>query len=401
MKKLYISTYLICLSFLLNAQGNWQAKRSFPNGSRAGIEFFGIQNSGYLFGGLDASGVSHNDLWKYDPGTDQWMQVASMPAPGRYSPAKFVIGSNAFVGTGFDGTTYFSDWWEYSGSLNTWTQKANFPGGARYHSMGFGLNNLGYLGLGKLGGWYSDWYEYNPNTDVWTAKADFPGTPRQNGVGFAAGNFGYVGLGGDDNMAYSDMYMYDPLTDTWTAKADFPDVNGRYSAPYFVINSQAFVCGGYNYTTLYHSDSYKYNTLTDTWTPIADFNNAGPARATKGGFSSGGKGYIAMGESVSGFLSDLLEYNSDFIGVEETDALSLLQIQFISAASILNIRNSGIMIPELNIEVYTTNGQLFISVDLHNSKEANIYLPDLASGIYLYSILIKDKRVRQGKFLVE
>lgn len=396
------NTFILLLLFISihsTAQNTWSAKASFPGNPRAGTEFFGISSYGYLFGGIDNSANIYNDLWKYDPGLDQWTQMASLPGPGRYSPTKLVLNGKAYVGVGFDNVTYYTDWYEYTPGTNSWIQKASFPGASRYHAFAFGLNNKAYFGLGKGSGWYNDWYEYDPALDTWTAKTSFPGAARQNGIAFAIGSFGYVGLGATDVDVYNDMYQYNPANDSWTPKASYPDADGRYAIPFFVLGTHAYACGGVNYTTGFHSDGYEYDPVSDSWTAIADFSNAGPARATKGGFSAHGKGYIAMGEDGSNFLNDLLEYSAKGVGIHEVETVhDFISVEYNSHSNDLYLNSGTHQIQKMRVSIYTATGQQLKELVLNAGDEKTVHLPSIAAGVYFYSVIMDETKIQQGKF---
>src|SRR4030066_2403834 len=131
MKKIYFLTTFIFISVFSIAQGSWTQKTSFGGAAR-----------GYL-------------------------------------PAGFSIGTKAYVGIGYNSSTYYNDFWEWDQTTNTWMQKANFIGSARIAVVSFAINGKGYVGTGQFVSTnYNTFYEYDPVTNIWTAKASFPGTVR-------------------------------------------------------------------------------------------------------------------------------------------------------------------------------------------------------------------------------
>ncbi len=190
-----------------------------------------------------------------DPPSDslQWQRIADFGGTAVVEAARFVIGNQAFVGTGVRGwntaQTEFevvADFWSYDSAANSWNRIADYGGGAVAAASGFSINNQGYVGLGH--GFHfdarRDFWSYDPAGNSWTRKADFPGALRYRGVGVAAGDKGYIigGMSIDNgiNTARRDTWEYDPRTDTWTRKADFPG-EARWGAAGFAIGTKVYV----------------------------------------------------------------------------------------------------------------------------------------------------------------
>lgn len=396
--------YILLFSYLTSsfAQNTWTTKAPFPMGKRAGSDVFGIGNFGYVFGGIDTAGQAHNDLWLYDPLGDQWSQRASLPGPARYSAADCVIGTNAYIGTGFGGAAYYNDWWEYNSATNSWSQKADFPGAVRSTGISLTLNNKAYVGMGKGATWYDDWYEYDPGNNAWTQKASFPPGQRQSGVGFGIGSYGYVGLGSVNNSySMNDMYRYDPSNDSWSAVSSYPTPAGIYAVGFFVISNKVFICGGYDYSNL-HNECYEYDPATDNWTAIAGFGNVSPPRYFRGGFAIRGKGYLVGGSidaslGTAGYRGDLIEYTSNYVGINETEENDYAVYYETSLHEL--IVSSALPTNGCVIFVYSESGALVGHFEMESSS-VNHQSLQVAPGVYFYRIENKSGSVSNGKFSV-
>src|SRR6185436_3809242 len=58
------------------------------------------------------------------------------------------------------------------------------------------INNLAYVGLGYNDTTYmTDFYQYNPSNDTWATVASIGGVPRYSGFAFTIGSDGYSGTG--------------------------------------------------------------------------------------------------------------------------------------------------------------------------------------------------------------
>ncbi|GGA89228.1 hypothetical protein GCM10011511_10590 [Puia dinghuensis] len=179
-----------------------------------------------------------------------WVAGAPIGDPPRGNASCFVIGTDAYVGLGYNqsvgGTGRLKDFWRFSVDSG-WQQVADFPGAPRSEAAAFSVGNYGYVGTGTdLVNVYRDFYQYDPVQNVWTRKADFPGTPRYDAVGFGIRDKGYIGTGFNVNWM-NDFYQYDPAQDKWSlTPGTSGDFSKRQGAVAFVYNDQAYVVTGAN-----------------------------------------------------------------------------------------------------------------------------------------------------------
>src|ERR1051325_406500 len=109
---------LLFLPALLTAQP-WTPRASFPLPGRDDGTAFTIGNYMYFGTGMQVGFSLTNDLWRYEPGTDSWSQMASMPCSLRQYCASFVT-TRAYVLTGIDNNNiYLNDVWEYDPAGNS------------------------------------------------------------------------------------------------------------------------------------------------------------------------------------------------------------------------------------------------------------------------------------------
>jgi N-acetylneuraminic acid mutarotase len=245
----------------------------------------------WLFGGLGyaPSYGMLNDLWKYDPSTNQWTWVkgdnttdhtgvygtkgVSSPTNkpgGRLEGVTWVDASGNFwlfggYGWASSGYMYLNDLWKYNPTTNEWTwvngdnipnqlaiygtkgvpSSANKPGGRLSNTSWIDASgNLwlfggsGYVASGSLG-YLNDIWKYDPLSNQWTwvggdntiNPATVYGTQGitspTNKLGArwgsaswkdASGNvwmFGGTDVDGGSN-SFNDLWKYDPLINEWT-----------------------------------------------------------------------------------------------------------------------------------------------------------------------------------------
>lgn len=228
---------------------------------------------------------------------DVWTQLNDYQGSARQGAVSFVIGDNAYVGTGEDGVGTLRDFWKYDPVNDSWTQIADFPGAARTEAAAFTVNGKGYVGLGEDGATkYKDFYSYDPNTDNWVQIADFGGSARSSAVLFAIDDIAYVGTGLSDTDEERDFWKYDYVSDVWTQIADL-NADKRREAVAFTINGKGYVSGGFYFDgfSFQLSDVQEYDPNTGLWTEriFADGINLSFIGATS--FVKDGLAYICYG----------------------------------------------------------------------------------------------------------
>jgi N-acetylneuraminic acid mutarotase len=272
-----------------------------------------IDNSGdlWLFGGRgygSSSGLGYlNDLWKYDPTTNQW---------------EWVSGSNSTNAAGVYGTKGQAD-------------ASNQPG-ARSNSISWIDNsgNLWLFGGSDLNGNLNDLWKYDPTTNQWTwvsgsnstnalgvygtkGQADPSNQPgaRSGSISwidnsgnlwlFGGNGYGYVFSSRPENL--NDLWKYDPTTNQWTwvsgsnstnatgvygtkGQADSSNQPGsRGGSVSWIDNSgNLWLFGGNGYASSSTfgilNDLWKYNPTTNQWEWVSGSNstNAKGVYGTKG-----------------------------------------------------------------------------------------------------------------------
>lgn len=286
-----------------------------------------------------------NDLWLYNPTTDQWTWVggsSSQEQPGTYGTKGTASSSNSPGGR--SGYAYWTD-----ASGNFWL---------------FGGN--GYDANGTSGE-LNDLWKFNPTTRQWTWVSG-DNTVNQNGV------YGTKGLSASSNKPGSRDGVLG-----WN------DPNGNF----YIFGGQGYPSsGGGVYATL--DDIWKYNPTSNQWTWLAGDNTSGSAGnyGTKGttspsnippsrdyggaGKDNSGNLYVFGGAISGGYGNDLWKFS----------AFSTLPIRFLQfSGKKLNdhIQLTWSTADEINSKFYiierSFNGRNFDSIGMVHamSNSRNIY----------------------------
>ena len=302
--------------------GDWAFTNELNGPARSEAVSFVIGSNVYIGTGWNGLTTRFSDFWKYDGVDHSWIQIDNMPGVARSSAVAFSIGQKAYVGTGFDGRNILGDFYELDAAANSWTKKSDFPGGSRYEAVAFSIGNLGYAGTGFDGNTaLKDFYQYDPASDAWT-EIGFSGNKRYGAVVFTYQNAAYLVTGVNSaGLMQTDFWKFDPAAQSqnWTQLRKITDLtNETYDDGYATIvrwNGAAFVIPPYAYLSTgenngYNSTTWQYDFSTDIWTAKTPFE--GTAITGTVGFSlnstSGGGGFISTGRSAPGQAG-----SSDFV----------------------------------------------------------------------------------------
>ena len=269
----------------------------------------------------------------------QWVKKSDFPDGVRTAAVSFVIGNDAYVGTGRNNNdAVLRDFWKYNSVSDTWVEIASLPAeaAAREGATAFSIDGKGYIGLGSNGKqsgaakFYKDFWRYDPATNQWEAIAEFPGRDRKNGVSFVIDGQAYVGAGRwfvtTDSNYLEDFYAYDPATGQWTTKEKVPQQGGA-SGVAFVINDVGYFGTGKYYVNgasrdTNKDDLFSYSSEEDKWTNTITENNI-LSREEATAFVVDGKAYIGGGlnhkdfvvyDPIKNTLKDTVTFISDTEG---------------------------------------------------------------------------------------
>ncbi|MGB3852610.1 MAG: T9SS type A sorting domain-containing protein [Tunicatimonas sp.] len=261
------------------ATKTWTQIADFPGNKRKQAVAFTLNGKGYV--GTGRSGTTlFDDFYSYDPVTNSWDTIAAFGGGERRNAVAFVVNGKAYVGTGYNTSNAFSttnvnvtdDLWEYDPVTDQWTERNSILS-ARGDAMAFSMNGKGYI-AGGYGNDTRNIYEYDPSNDSYTKgfTNDFM-YDRKDGVAFVLDNKAYIGLGiKQPTRQTTDFFVFSSVFLEVTSQATDDDVdefgdateNNRIGAISFVIRGKAFVgLGGYVTTgTASKKDLWSYQTPT-------------------------------------------------------------------------------------------------------------------------------------------
>ena len=131
-------------------------------GSGSTTASFTIGTKGYVL-------FPDNSFWQFDANNYQWTRLANFTGSARLDAVSFVIAGIGYIGTGslLSSSKTLNDIWKYDPLTNQWTFVSYMPN-PRYFATAFTINNKAYIGYGinNTNVDYNDFYEFDPNYPV-------------------------------------------------------------------------------------------------------------------------------------------------------------------------------------------------------------------------------------------
>jgi N-acetylneuraminic acid mutarotase len=232
----------------------------------------------------------------YDPATDTWTDLASMPNRLHHFGIAST-GGHVYVTGGYDGEDFNPDvstTYIYTPSTNTWGRGADMPSPRAAH-ISVAAGGLVYVVGGVTAAGVQLW-AYNPATDSWnTSRAPMP-TEREHLTAASVNGKLYVIAGRWFSGNIGTVEEYDPATNTWTPKASLPTPRSGLTCA--VVDGKIHVTGGED---LFSTDTYNqhevYDPATDTW---ATYPPMPTARHGLGSGAVNGRWYVIGGGLLAG-----------------------------------------------------------------------------------------------------
>jgi hypothetical protein len=244
----------------------------------------------YSFGGI-ASNIAIANAYKYDPATNTWTPIASLPAP-RYGLSAATDGTYIYLLGGVDQNfTTTATLWRYDPVSNTYnTSLPSYTLPTYFHVSAY-LNGKIYriAGRGIMG---TDFHVevYDIATNTWSMAANYP-FANHSLMAVVLGNYVYAGGG---NASPNKTWRYDPITNTWddAAIADLPA--GRTVAASGAYNGRWILAGG-DVNFAISNSAIAWDPVTNTW---SDLPNMVQAREFLAGATAGQSFYAVAGASA-------------------------------------------------------------------------------------------------------
>lgn len=236
----------------------WIQKMDFPGKARVNAIAEVVNGNAYVglgydsqFGAYELGGAQLKDFWSYNPLTDSWTEKASLPSEYTTACVSFVVGTDIYIGLGFNGWGFKNEMWKYDTKADSWVQLLDSKLDSRTGAVVCYNRDQIFIGTGFNTNNLNDWWTYFPNTDSWKKCKNLPDGGRELAVAICSLDRFFVAtgrhFGGDitDGFLYDDVLEYDVSKDCWYRRGLLPG-GGRENAISFTINGNGYIGFGEN-----------------------------------------------------------------------------------------------------------------------------------------------------------
>lgn len=278
----------------------WQTLAPLAAGPRQETAVVAVGGLVYVLGGFTETLTIVPRVEVYNPKSDTWLEVATLPQPLHHANAAavgdrlYVLG--ALIQRSF---TAIGDSYVYDPKANSWSQVTSMPMGTERGAGGtFAIGTKVYVAGGYRNGSVPDFSAYDTSTDTWENLPSLD-EPRDHLVaGSVAAKFYAVG-GRRNGELRGNVDEFDPAAGKWTAKA--PMLTPRAGTAGAVLADRILVAGGEGNPEDpkgIFAENEGYDPAGDTWTTLAPMLT--PRHGT-GGASIEGVFFVPGGATRQGF----------------------------------------------------------------------------------------------------
>lgn len=233
---------------------NWSLSQPLPIGEeRQYANSCSWNGKGYIFGGIACGGSYLNDVWVFDPLTSIWTSGPVLPDLGRAGAVDFIIDDTLYIVGGKNLSGIISEVWALDLTNNSWTQKNTYPGNGIWRGLSFSRNGMAYAGLGKNNlnsqtEFNTTIFSYDPSFDNWTVMPDVGLSPRCYLASAMKDSLVLI-FGGVDqsNTILNSFHRLDVDAWTLTSLTDFPS-SARKGVMSFLLNDLFYIATGVSQT---------------------------------------------------------------------------------------------------------------------------------------------------------
>lgn len=295
----------------------------------------------YSAGGNRITQLS-NYFGRYNPITDTWTALASLPTPVEEATAVYAEGK-IFIFGGLDGTINATNLVQiFTISSGLWSIGAVMPAVRQQMGGGYWAGKIylvaGYQTTATTSAQNQTW-EYSISGNSWATKAVLPASLGGPASGVINGHLYIIGGRNNTTDAFNTNYDYDIAGNSWTTRAVIPSaINSPGSAVY---RGRLWVFGGGNpfdilpdqdpRLLMTNNQTYIYDPNIDFWTTGPNQNVARSFQAgavvrnrivSVGGYASGSSAAVEV--AIQNPLRILIVY-SDSVAPKNLQSRLLLQ----------------------------------------------------------------------------
>jgi hypothetical protein len=260
--------------------GEWIQCASMPSAEMCNATCYDpVGDHVYSLGGYQGSSSYQPFTYRYDPISDSWTTMASMPSAIDWIDASVTQWNRSiYVFGGFDGTSHNYNY-IYDINANSWSTGATMPANRYAGGQVVYNDSLVYflLGLNDSGSGTNTVYIYNTYTNSWTTGTNAPTTASMIAVAMT-GDTIWIIMGWNGSSCNSNMYkgIINPAnceSITWSTDAALPvpNCNGGGTQNWRDGKSYLYEVGGMENGSTVTPHAWEYDISAGSWMALPDY----------------------------------------------------------------------------------------------------------------------------------
>lgn len=260
------------IAFAQLSPNEWEYAAPFGGGKRDDGSAFSANGFGYFGCGIDEYYQLRNDFWRFEPNSNSWSEIDSLPGLPRQYASIFEIEERVFLVGGVTADGVSNEVYEFDGNTETWKKLDNAPFAGVAAAAAFVYRDKGYLVGGRNDSIkINEFWEFDSKSAKWNRMPTPPFEPKDEMSAFSLGNKGFVLLGRTQgNSKTSNVYFFDFIYQIWHEIDSYPGEAAMYCECKSVGGRYAVCAGGESKYGALLNEAYYYDDSTAAFYPLPD-----------------------------------------------------------------------------------------------------------------------------------
>ena len=243
----------------------------------------------YVLGGSKPFGASLSMVHAYDPRTDAWKQLASMPTARRLHGSAALDGKIYLMGGRSGDGSAFSSAAVYDSHSDSWQPVAEMASGRARFAAAAAAGKIYAIGGSSNEELSTATVQaFNPLLGAWAEVASMSVARSHHAVAVVDGNIYAIGGVDAHDVSIDSVEMYDPQANSWQQVASMPQPRSCHAAVAMAGKIYVTGCDGHDG----RSTAVVFDPQANAW---AELTSMGAARQDHASTAIGGKLYVFGG----------------------------------------------------------------------------------------------------------
>ena len=242
----------------------------------------------YVLGGSDPDGSNLSMVHAYDPRTDAWKQLASMPTARRLHGSAALDGKIYLMGGRSGNGSVLSSAAVYDSHSDSWQPLAEMASGRARFAAAAAAGKIYAIGGNTSEEPTATVEAFDPLLGAWAEVASMSVARSHHAVAVVDGNIYAIGGVDAHDVSIDSVEMYDPQANSWQQVASMPQPRSCHAAVAMAGKIYVTGCDGHDG----RSTAVVFDPQANAW---AELTSMGAARQDHASTAIGGKLYVFGG----------------------------------------------------------------------------------------------------------